>query len=37
MRRREASINDVPITPEDRRITGPRPDSERGVDVLPVE
>jgi len=30
MRRREASINDVPITEKDRRIFGPRPESERG-------
>ena len=30
MRRREASINDVPIPEVDRRIFGPRPESERG-------
>ena len=30
MRRREASINDVPIGESERRIFGPRPDSERG-------
>ena len=30
MRRREASINDVPIVEADRRIFGPRPESERG-------
>jgi nuclear transport factor 2 (NTF2) superfamily protein len=30
MRRREASINDVPIAESDRRIFGPRPDAERG-------
>ena len=30
MRRREASINDVPIDETDRRIFGPRPESERG-------
>ena len=30
MRRREASINDVPITEAQRRIFGPRPESERG-------
>ena len=36
MRRREASINDVPLRARDLRITGPRPESERGVDVLPV-
>jgi uncharacterized protein len=32
MRRREASINDVAITEGDRRIFGPRPDSERDHD-----
>jgi nuclear transport factor 2 (NTF2) superfamily protein len=31
MRRREASINDVPIEEADRRIFGPRPESERGA------
>jgi uncharacterized protein (TIGR02246 family) len=30
MRRREASINDVPITADQRRIFGPRPADERG-------
>jgi nuclear transport factor 2 (NTF2) superfamily protein len=30
MRRREASINDVPITEVDRRYFGPRPPEERG-------
>ena len=30
MRRREASINDIPITEADRRYVGPRPDNERG-------
>jgi nuclear transport factor 2 (NTF2) superfamily protein len=30
MRRREASINDVPIAGTDRRWHGPRPDDERG-------
>jgi nuclear transport factor 2 (NTF2) superfamily protein len=30
MRRREASINDVPIEESQRRIFGPRPESERG-------
>ncbi|HUA43366.1 MAG TPA: nuclear transport factor 2 family protein [Streptosporangiaceae bacterium] len=29
MRRREASINDVPIEEKDRRIFGPRPQSDR--------
>jgi uncharacterized protein len=32
MRRREASINDVPIGEGERRIFGPRPDSERGTE-----
>jgi uncharacterized protein len=31
MRRREASINDLAIDEADRRISGPRPESERGV------
>jgi nuclear transport factor 2 (NTF2) superfamily protein len=31
MRRREASINDVAIAESERRIFGPRPESERGV------
>jgi uncharacterized protein len=31
MRRREASINDVPIDESARRIFGPRPEGERGV------
>ncbi|MEV4433077.1 nuclear transport factor 2 family protein [Streptomyces sp. NPDC049585] len=31
MRRREASIDDVPITEAERRIFGPRPEAERGV------
>ena len=31
MSRREASINDVPIQESDRRVFGPRPESERGV------
>ncbi|PXY20690.1 nuclear transport factor 2 family protein [Prauserella muralis] len=35
MRRREASINDVPITEADRRIFGPRPEAERGT-LLPI-
>lgn len=30
MRRRKASINDLPINEEDRRYFSPRPDSERG-------
>jgi nuclear transport factor 2 (NTF2) superfamily protein len=32
MRRREASINDVPIEESERRIFGPRPESEHGLD-----
>ncbi|RKS08853.1 hypothetical protein DFP74_4576 [Nocardiopsis sp. Huas11] len=31
MRRREASINDVSITAQERRIHGPRPQEEHGV------
>jgi uncharacterized protein len=33
MRRREASINDVRIGEDERRILGPRPDGERGRDI----
>lgn len=33
MARREASINDVAIDDSDRRILGPRPEQERGVDL----
>ncbi|MFD5752363.1 nuclear transport factor 2 family protein [Streptomyces sp. NPDC127033] len=36
MRRREASINDVAITEADRRIHGPRPETEHGTD-LPLQ
>ncbi|WP_223206290.1 nuclear transport factor 2 family protein [Streptomyces xanthii] len=36
MRRREASINDVPIQAHERRIHGPRPPHERGA-ALPLE
>jgi nuclear transport factor 2 (NTF2) superfamily protein len=36
MRRREASINDVPIVETQRRIFGPRSPGENGV-LLPVE
>lgn len=36
MSRREASINDVPITASDRRIFGPRTDAEHGL-ALPLE
>ena len=32
MRRREASINDVPISESDRRYLGPRTEAERGQD-----
>ena len=31
MRRRKASINDVPIGESERRIFGPRPEAERGI------
>ena len=33
MRRREASINDVPIMKSDRRIFGPRPEDQRGAEI----
>lgn len=33
MRRREASIDDVAISEADRRIFGPRPEDERGVEL----
>jgi hypothetical protein len=33
MRRREASINDLAITESERRIFGPRPEAERGVEI----
>ncbi len=33
MRRREASINDVPIDETERRIFGPRPEAERGTGI----
>jgi uncharacterized protein len=32
MRRREASINDVAISESERRIFGPRPEAERGLE-----
>jgi nuclear transport factor 2 (NTF2) superfamily protein len=35
MSRREASINDIPITEDQRRIFGPRPDNERDL-ILPL-
>ncbi len=33
MRRREASINDVPITDAERRVRGPRPPEEHGASI----
>ena len=36
MARREASINDLRIDESERRILGPRPEAERGVD-LPLQ
>jgi nuclear transport factor 2 (NTF2) superfamily protein len=33
MRRREASIDDVAISEGERRISGPRPESERGAEL----
>ena len=33
MRRREASIDDVAISEDERRIFGPRPESERGAEL----
>jgi nuclear transport factor 2 (NTF2) superfamily protein len=36
MARREASINDVRMAAAERRITGPRPESERGLE-LPLQ
>ncbi len=33
MRRREASINDVGISESERRIFGPRPEHEQGIDI----
>jgi nuclear transport factor 2 (NTF2) superfamily protein len=33
MRRREASINDVAIEESERRIFGPRPERERGIEI----
>lgn len=33
MTRREASINDMPIEAEDRRVFGPRPLAEHGLDI----
>ena len=36
-RRRESSINDVKITEAERRIFGPRPSSDFGKDVIPLQ
>jgi nuclear transport factor 2 (NTF2) superfamily protein len=36
MRRREASINDMPIEAAQRRIFGPRPAREHGME-LPIQ
>jgi uncharacterized protein len=36
MRRREASINDVPIDESERRIFGRRPEDEHGLE-LPLQ
>jgi nuclear transport factor 2 (NTF2) superfamily protein len=36
MRRREASINDVAISSDERRIHGPRPEAERGGAEQPL-
>jgi len=36
MRRRESSINDIPITEAERRIFGPRPETEHGK-PLPIQ
>ena len=33
MRRREASINDMPIDESERRIFGPRPEEQRGQEI----
>ncbi|GGZ82203.1 hypothetical protein GCM10010389_20180 [Streptomyces echinoruber] len=33
MRRREASINDIAISDADKRIRGPRPADDHGVDI----
>jgi nuclear transport factor 2 (NTF2) superfamily protein len=36
-RRRESSINDIRITESERRIFGPRPEADRGKDVIPLQ
>ena len=36
-RRRESSINDIKISEAERRIFGPRPESDRGKDVIPLQ
>lgn len=35
--RRESSINDIRIDESERRLFGPRPDSDRGLDVIPLQ
>jgi nuclear transport factor 2 (NTF2) superfamily protein len=35
-RRRESSINDIPISESERRIFGTRPESDHGKDVIPL-
>jgi nuclear transport factor 2 (NTF2) superfamily protein len=35
--RRESSINDVKISASERRIFGPRPESDHGKDVIPLQ
>jgi nuclear transport factor 2 (NTF2) superfamily protein len=36
-RRRESSINDIRIEESERRIFGPRPESDHGKDVIPLQ
>jgi nuclear transport factor 2 (NTF2) superfamily protein len=36
-RRRESSINDVRISESERRLFGPRPEADRGKDVIPLQ
>jgi nuclear transport factor 2 (NTF2) superfamily protein len=36
-RRRDSSINDVRISEAERRLFGPRPESDRGKDVIPLQ
>jgi nuclear transport factor 2 (NTF2) superfamily protein len=35
--RRESSINDIRISESERRIFGPRPEADRGKDVIPLQ